>query len=96
MMNEIFEQELQEGWLSIYLDDLLIGGNILEEVETRTLRVLDKLEKNDLLVKPEKCTFCKPEVEFLGVILKEGQMTMDPAKIKGIQEWPTPRTMKQV
>jgi hypothetical protein len=64
MMNEIFEQELREGWLSIYLDDILIGGNTPEEIETRTLRVLDKLEKNDLLVKPENVPSVSQKLNF--------------------------------
>jgi predicted aspartyl protease len=96
MMDEIFEEELREGWLSVYIDDLLIGATTKEELTERTLRVLKKLKNNDLFVKPEKCTFSSTKVEFLGVVLEPGKITMDPTKIKGISEWPTPTSVKQV
>jgi hypothetical protein len=94
MMDTIFEEELRAGWLSIYIDDLLIGAETPGELIQRTLRVLEKLRLHDLFVKPEKWTFNSQQVEFLGVILEPGRITMDPVKVKGISEWPTPRTVK--
>ena len=34
--------------------------------------------------------------EYLGLIIEEGKMSMDPGKLKGIQEWPVPKNVKQV
>ena len=58
--------------------------------------VLKHLEKFDLYLKPEKCSFAQTSIEYLGIIISEGQIRMDPAKVKGITDWPTPRTVKQV
>src|ERR1700689_3550315 len=35
-------------------------------------------------------------IEYLGIIISEGQIRMDPAKVKGITDWPVPRTVKHV
>ena len=35
-------------------------------------------------------------MEYLGLIIKEGQLSMDPVKLKGISEWLVPTTVKQV
>ena len=58
--------------------------------------VLAHLRKHDLYLKPEKCFFAQTYIEYLGIIISEGQIKMDPAKVKGITDWPTPRTVKQV
>ena len=82
MMNALFEEELQEGWLTIYMDDILIHTNdSLEDHRTKVHLILDKLAKHDLYLKPKKCLFEKEEVEFLGVILKGGTVQMDPTKV---------------
>ena len=58
--------------------------------------MLARLERYDLYLKPEKCSFAQTSIEYLGLIITEGQIKMDPAKVKGITDWPTPRTVKQV
>ena len=89
MMNGIFETELREGWVSIYMDDILIHTeNDLPKHRSCVHRILDKLKENDLFLKPEKCLFEKEQVEFLGVVLKGGTIQMDLTKIKGVADWP--------
>ena len=62
----------------------------------RAHRLLDKLKKHDLYLKPEKCLFEQEEMEFLGVILKNGTIQMDPTKIKGVADWPRPNNVRDV
>ena len=50
--------------------------------------MLEKLKKHDLYLKPEKCVFNQTRIEFLGVILEGGTVQMDPAKVKGMADWP--------
>ena len=50
----------------------------------------------DLHLKLEKCQFDIPEVEYLGMIVKPRQLTMDPIKLDGITAWPTPAKVKDV
>ena len=92
MMNEIFLEELREGWLTVYMDDMLIHTNDSLETHRKAVhRVLDKLVKHNLFLKPEKCLFEQHQMEFLGVVLEGGTIQMDPAKIKGVEDWPTPK-----
>ena len=96
MMNDILKDELNNGWVIVYMDDILIFSKMKEGLEEMTKRVLQRLHENDLYLKPGKCEFCKTQIEYLGFIIKEGKMSMDPGKLNGIQEWPVLKNMKQV
>ena len=97
MMNAIFAEELLEGWVTIYMDDILIHTpDDLSLHRKRVHQILDKLRQHDLYLKPEKCLFEQREMEFLGVVLSQGQIRMDNAKLQGVADWPTPRTLRDV
>jgi hypothetical protein len=42
------------------------------------------------------CEFEKREVEYLGVIIRNGKIQMDPVKVASVGEWATPRNLKDV
>ncbi len=54
--------------------------------------MLNKLEQNDLYLKPKKCDFEQPQIDYLGVIVGNGKLQMDPKKLKGVADWPKPNT----
>ncbi len=54
--------------------------------------MLHKLEQNDLYLKPKKCKFKKKEIDYLSVIVGNSKIQMDPKKLKGVANWPTPKT----
>ena len=78
------------------MDNVLVASRDKKKHQQATHELLDILEANDLFLKPEKCVWEQPRVDFLGLILEEGVMRMDPAKIAGIATWPTPTSIKQV
>jgi len=80
----------------VYLDDILIFTETLEEHWRVTWRVMELLQKNNLFLKPEKCEFEQTEVEYLGVIISQNSVKMDPVKVVGVMEWPTPSNRKEV
>lgn len=97
MIDSVFKAEIDSGNVIIYMDDILIATRgTPEEHKYWVHRVLKKLEEHDLYLKPEKCVFEKQIIGYLGVILEPGRVRMDPVKIKGIEEWPTPRKVKDV
>ena len=97
MIDDIFQEEVAQGWLRIYMDDMIIATEDNEVLhELRVNHILDKLEKFDLFLKPEKCKFHQQEVEYLGVLIGNGSVKMDPIKVQGISEWLTPQTVKDV
>ena len=59
------------------MDDILIAtDNDLQDHRKEVDNVLHKLHDNDLFLKPEKCTFHKKEVEYLGIIVGNHQQIM--------------------
>ena len=97
MMDDIFHKEIAQGWLRVYMDDIIIATEDNNKLhEEKVWHFLSKLALNDLFLKPEKCWFHQKEVEYLGVIIGQGLVKMDPIKVKGITEWPTPTCVKDV
>jgi len=95
-MNHIFANYLMEGWLIIYMDDLMVHLVNLNEHITRVWLVLQHLHKHKLGIKLEKCIFCTPQAEYLRLIVGEGQILMDPVKLRAINEWEPPRSVSAV
>ena len=100
MMNTIFHTEVAQGWLLVYMDNIAIHTKCetnetkeqhLEWHQLYTHHMLHKLEQNDLYLKPEKCKFEKKQIDYLGVIISNRKLQMDPKKLKGVADWPIPR-----
>jgi hypothetical protein len=94
MMDAIFVDMIEGCIVIIYMDDILIFARTQEDLERYTKLVLQRLRKNDLFLKALKCEFNKAQVEYLGMIIEEGKIAMDPVKLGGIRDWPIP--VKQV
>ena len=95
-MNDSFHDMIAEGWLVIYMDDLLIYFPDTTLHEECTKHVLQCMTELDLHLKLEKCKFTADEVGYLGMIVKPGQLAMDPVKLNGIASQPTPTKVKDV
>ncbi|XP_064197194.1 uncharacterized protein LOC135257909 [Anguilla rostrata] len=80
----------------VYLDDILIFSQNPQDHVSHVRKVLQQLLENKLFVKVEKCEFHVSSVRFLGFIIEEGQVRMDPEKVKVVIEWPTPTTLKHL
>jgi len=80
----------------IYLNDILIMATTIVELVKLTHGILQCLLDLDLYLWPEKCSFNQISVEYLGLIISEGELCMDPVKLTAVSNWPTPKTMKEV
>jgi hypothetical protein len=69
MMNDISCDYIDEGWLHIYVDDLLLCRQSTEDIQQKTLKVVQRLQENNLFLKLEKCKFDVPQIEFLEMII---------------------------
>ncbi|KAJ3565343.1 hypothetical protein NP233_g7688 [Leucocoprinus birnbaumii] len=96
MMDTIFARMLDKGNIIIYMDDILVWGETIEELRERTIQALEILKTNDLYLKLEKCEFEKQRLEYLGHIISPGKVEMDPTKLDGIRQWPTPKSTRDV
>ena len=97
MMDDLFSEEMATGDVVIYMDDILIAtAGSIDQHRHKVAHILSKLQSNDLFLKPEKCTFHRKEVEYLGVIVGNNEVKMDPIKVAGIAQWPTPASPTQL
>ena len=78
------------------MDDVLLASRNKKKYQEATHKLLNILEANNLFLKPEKCMWEQPHINYLGLILEEGITHMDLAKVAGIANWPTPTTVKQI
>jgi hypothetical protein len=85
MMNEIFQDLITEGIVSVYLDDILIFTNSMEEHHRITRLVLDRMREHKLCLRLEKCEFEQTRIEYFSVIISHNKVEMDPVKIAGVQ-----------
>ena len=89
MMDDYFQEYIDEGWIIIYMDNILIHAQNKKDLQEKTRKVLGKLKEHDLLIlylKLEKCKFAPEEVEFLGMIVTKDMIMMDSLKLAGIRD----------
>jgi len=84
MMNNIFRNLIAEGIVVVYLDNILIFTKTKEEHAQAVRQVLQVLKENKLFLHPEKCEFYKQRIEYLGLVILENEISMDPVKVAGV------------
>ena len=95
LVNDVLRDMLNR-FVFVYLDDILIFSRTLSEHTRHVQLVLRRLLENSLYVKAEKCEFHVPSISFLGYIVTEGNIQMDPAKITAVTSWPVPENRKKL
>jgi len=84
MMNDIFRDLIAEGIMVVYLDDILIFTRTKEEYAKAIQRVLQVLQEHKLFLHPEKYEFFKEQIEYLGLVISEDRVSIDPVKVTGV------------
>ena len=80
----------------MYLDDILIFAETLEELRRITREILTALEEYDLKLNPEKCEWEKERITFLGHEFQKGQKMMNKEKVEAIRNWKEPTNVKEI
>ncbi|SGY48584.1 BQ5605_C001g00666 [Microbotryum silenes-dioicae] len=80
----------------VYLDDITIFADTLEEHEARVRQVLDALRRAELYCSPTKTNLATAECSFLGHIINRAGVHADPKKIQRIEDWSLPKTVKEL
>jgi hypothetical protein len=95
LMNKVFMEYLDR-FVVVFIDNILIYSNSDSDHEEHLRLVLQKLRDNQLYAKYSKCEFWIDEVPFLGHIISNGGISVDPAKVKEIVEWSIPSTVTEI
>ena len=95
LMNQVLRDYLDD-FVVVYLDDIVIYSESMEEHEEHLRRVFERLRKHELYLKLSKCSFAQKRIKFLGHIIEQGRVQMDPIKVKVIQEWQAPTNVSEL
>ncbi|WVZ70972.1 hypothetical protein U9M48_019599 [Paspalum notatum var. saurae] len=95
MMNSVFMNELDK-FVVVFIDDILIYSKSEEEHKEHLRIVLNRLREHKLYAKFSKCAFWLKEVSFLGHILSEKGVAVDPSKEKDVLNWKQPETVTEI
>jgi transposase InsO family protein len=80
----------------VYLDDLVIYSNSIEEHAQHLRAVLSRLREHGLTLKKEKCAWAQEEVELLGYVISSQGIRAHPDKVHAIASLASPRTVREV
>ncbi len=93
LMNDIFREWLDD-FVVVYIDDILVYNNSMEEHVEHLWKVFQRLRENKLYTKFEKCKFGVMEMNFLGHRITQEGLKMDDHKVKAILDWGPPRLVQ--
>ena len=95
LMNKVF-MEFLDKFVVVFIDDILIFSKTEEEHAEHLRLVLQKLREHKLYAKRSKCEFWLKEVSFLGHVVFNGGITVDPSKVKDVLNWKPPKDVVEI
>ena len=95
LMNRVFRDFLDQ-FVIVFIDDILVYSQTEEEHAEHLRQVLQTLRQNELYAKYEKCGFWLKEVQFLGHIISDRGISVDPGKVSAVREWGQPTTPTEI
>lgn len=95
LMNSVLTG-LQGNRCFVYLDDVVIHADNLENHNRKLKEVFERFSNCNLKLQPDKCEFLKREVMYLGHLITENGVKPDPNKISAIENFPIPKNCKDI
>ncbi|MBW0541757.1 hypothetical protein O181_081472 [Austropuccinia psidii MF-1] len=96
MMNTILLTELSEGWLFIYIDDIIIFSDSWSLHLERLARVLHKVAEVNMKISLKRCNFGFEELKALGHIVSGLSLGIDKSKVAAVLLKPIPQNKKEM
>ena len=94
-MNSLFRPLLRKHVLVFFYDILVYSPTWSQHLD-HLGEVLQLLSQHQFLINKKKCLFGRTSVEYLGHIISGSKVSMDPAKIQCISQWPKPKNVREV
>ena len=95
LMNGVLSKYF-DNFVVVFIDDILIYSKTKEEHDEHLKIILQVLRKHQLYAKFNKCDFYKDKIQYLGHIISEEGISVDPNKIKSIIDWHVPKDVIDV
>jgi hypothetical protein len=95
LMNIVLKKFLDQ-FVLVFIDDILIYSMNREEHEEHLRIVLQVLREHQPYAKFSKCDFFQKQIHYLGHVLYEEGVVVDPDKIRSIMEWPTSKDVSDI
>ncbi|GJR31625.1 putative reverse transcriptase domain-containing protein [Tanacetum coccineum] len=95
LMNRVCKPYLDK-FVIVFIDDILIYSKTKEDHEVHLRLVLELLRKKKLYAKFSKCEFWLQEVQFLGHVVNQSGIHVDPGKIEAVKNWKAPMTSSEI
>nr|GEY46828.1 putative reverse transcriptase domain-containing protein [Tanacetum cinerariifolium] len=95
LMNRVCKPYLDK-FVIVFIDDILIYSKDEKEHEEHLKAILELLKKEELYAKFSKCEFWIPKVQFLGHVIDSQGIHVDPAKIKSVKDWASPKSPMEI
>jgi len=93
LMNEVLGPFLRR-FVLVFFDDILIYSSTWIDHLKHVKAVFQLLRQHHLCVKRTKCSFGDSSVAYLGHVISEQGVNMDPSKVAAVEAWPRPRTLR--
>jgi hypothetical protein len=94
LMNGVFRDYLDK-FVIVFLYNILVYSKLQEEHEQHLRMVLQVLREHQLYAKLSKCSFYQRQIHYLGHIISEEGIALDPEKVEAIREWSVPRNVAE-
>ena len=95
LMNSVFMEELDK-FVVVFIDDILIFSVNAEEHAEHLRVVLSRLREHKLYAKFSKCEFWLKKVPFLGHVLSDEGISVDPSKVQEVMNWKAPTSVHEI
>ncbi|GJR10926.1 putative reverse transcriptase domain-containing protein [Tanacetum coccineum] len=95
LMNRVCKPYLDK-FIIVFIDDILVYSKNKQEHKEHLKLILELLKKEELYAKFSKCEFRIPKVQFLGHLIDSKGIHVDPAKIKSIKDWASPKSPTEI
>ena len=92
-MDAIFWELILEGRMGVYMEDLIIMADTVEEALKTFKDVLEIVDRHNLRFKLKKVKICMEEIEFLGKRIKHQSISVVESRMQTLQQFPQPQNV---
>lgn len=96
MTNNILKEYIDLGIALVFLDDILIFSETLDDHIKHVRLIVERLDLHSLKINLKKCEPAKNEIIFLGHVISEGELKTDQSKVEALYMYKRPNTLRQL